>query len=136
MQDRHRLGDWLTLSVRTTDAVGTPTLPTDAPTAAIYSASTRVETVSLPIADRYKVTAFFKRHIQLDSDYSAGYYQVVYDWNISGGYHGTKVEHFQVVAGGDADGAVISVEKLERPEAQYLLYKVDSGAILAGRNPS
>lgn len=132
---RFHVGDSIPLAVSSEDNNGVPTLPTAAPTARIYSGSTLIETVSLPIWDRYKVTAYFQKRHRLGSSYSAGTYLVVYGWTISATSY-KKVAFFQVYSGGDADGNVIAAAAVERPEANYILYETESGSLMAGRNPS
>lgn len=129
------VGDGIPLALSSENASGTPTLPTTAPVARIYSGSTLIETVSLPICERYKTTAYFQKRHVLGSSYSAGRYHIIYQWVISGTTY-KRTACFDVASGGDADGNVIAAAAVARPEAQYVLYETESGKLQSGRNPS
>lgn len=130
-----QLGDFLPLTLQTvTGDETTPTLPTAAPTAKIFNASgTLVETISLPIHDPVGAVAYFQHKRQLDSTYSAGKYFICYQWTTTSA--GVQCQTFEILAGGDADGAVIGMAWFEVPEARNVVYQLDSGALRAGRNP-
>jgi hypothetical protein len=73
----------------------------------------------------------------LGSSFPAGRYRVSYHWTV-GGYAGEAEDNFEVAAGGDPAGAVISLCWYERPHANFLIMQLDpaSGRLLFGRNPS
>lgn len=135
---RFQLGDSIPLSLgtRTGDGVLGPQLPSAAPVAKTYDASgTLVETIKLPIKNRYKVTAYFEKRHRLSSSYSAGRYLIVYQWVISATtYQAAAV--FDIIEGGNADGAVIALQGVSRPEAIKVLYETESGKLNVGRNPT
>ena len=133
---RFHAGDSIPLSVPVENASGTPTLPDSAPVARIYRAGTLIETVSLPICDRYKTTAYFQKRHRLSASYTASAaYIIVYQFAISSTTY-RRVSWFSVYAGGDEDGTVIAAAAVERPEANIVLYETESGKLMAGRNPS
>ena len=133
-----QVGGWLPLRARCLTGSAVPTLPSSPVNvyATIYSdAGAVIDHLALSIMDRYLVTAHFGRCFQLDGDYSAGHYFVLYTWAIAGTFGG-DIDWFEVVAGGSASGAVVSAVELQRPEAKYLVHEYDSGTVAQGRNPS
>jgi len=133
---RYRQGDTVRLQVRCTDASQTPVLPADPPQATVYSpGNTKLLAASLPIRDRHSLTGLFSYPLYLGGDYAtAGHYQVRYVWK-TGSHHGIEVDQFEVIAGGHADGAVTSLYSYRRPQADFLVHGLESGKIIAGRNP-
>jgi hypothetical protein len=126
----------LTLSV--TDQNGTPQLPAAAPTARVRGdAGAVLQTMTLPILDRYGATGLFQTLLTLGNSFPAGRYRVSYHWT-SGSYTGETEDVFEVAPGGDPAGAVISMCWYERPHANFLVLQMDpaSGQLLFGRNPS
>lgn len=100
------------------------------------SAGTLKATVNIPIKDRHKETSFFQDSHLLDAtNYSVGRYNIVYQVTGAGTVFQTS-ECFDVVAGGDGDGQVISMANVQRPEGQHVLYETESGDLNAGRKPS
>lgn len=133
---RFQLGDWLPLCLQAHGSTYAPTLPDNAPTAKIFDASgTLVETLNMPINDRYgPTTALFMRRRLLDSSYSTGFYMVTYLWIVSStGY--AETQQFEIVAGGSADGNVIGNYWNETPAAGYVITSLDGGKLLTNRGP-
>lgn len=134
---RYQLGDLLPLNIWAVTVGGAQTLPDAAPTARIVAASdvtTAVKTISLPICDRYGALVRFHTMDPLDGDYSAGIYHIVYRYLHSTVANGHS-ETFEIVAGGDAAGAVIAAECVVDPHRASVLYCDDSGTIKVSRNP-
>lgn len=135
---RFRIGDHVPLQCVSLNGSRVPVKPDQAPTATIYNASGVIEGVRLPVKDRYNTAVaatFFQKRHRLSSSYSTGFHYVSYTWEHSGAQKG-GVDTFEVIAGGDSDGAVISAGKLERPDGAHFIYQTDSGALRAGRNPT
>jgi hypothetical protein len=63
-----------------------------------------------------------------------GTYQVAITYSIAG-TPGTVTSSFDVVAGGDSGGSVISLYAYDRPEARFVLAQLSSGKLVQGRNP-
>jgi hypothetical protein len=63
-----------------------------------------------------------------------GTYQVAITYTIAG-TPGTATSSFDVVAGGDSGGSVISLYAYDRPEARFVLAQLSSGKLVQGRNP-
>lgn len=132
---RYQLGVEVPLSVRTTNSAGSAALPAACPSIDVYSDSAKVVSgKQIPISDRYGVTALFRHGLFLSQLYTAGRYEVAYRWVI-GSYEGGQVDTFEVLAGGDGDGSVISMYHLRKPQASWIVQQRDSGKIMKGRNP-
>jgi hypothetical protein len=137
---RFQLGDWVPIVFRTTDSSGVLTAPTTtsdhAPIGAVYLGSTtKVEKFKLNIIDPVVSPATFTYRIRLSSSYSVGRYSIAILFTTgSGAYTGRKLFSFEVVGGGNTNGAITSGHSFERPEAYHYVHAVDSGQILEGRN--
>lgn len=131
---RYQLGDIVPLGVRATNGSGTPTVPDQAPVATIVSDSAQVLTLALPIVDRYGITAWFSYPLHLSGIFAAGTYRVVYDWVIGGTAYGSE-DTFEIAAGGDGEGAGLSMFWFGRPTSDFLLLQTDGGRIIRRRNP-
>jgi hypothetical protein len=73
-------------------------------------------------------------HVPLAKAFATGKYYVRHDWVI-GGVAGMRLLVFDIVAGGNVSGQVIGMEWFERPHGGYLVMQLDSGQIVAGKNP-
>jgi len=134
---RYKLGDHVPLLLLTRSASGTPTLPLDVPYAKVWdNTGTLVHNFFMPIADRFAVTGLFTHNMRLGGRFpTLGMYRVVYFYNLSGSYHGTDEDTFELIAGGDNDGTVISDYFYNRPFASFVVQQLDSGKLVSGRNP-
>jgi hypothetical protein len=63
-----------------------------------------------------------------------GTYQVTIAYAVAG-VPASITSSFDVVAGGDSGGQVISMYAYVRPEAKYVLAQLSSGKLVQGRNP-
>jgi len=135
---RYFLGQVVNVFVWTVDSNGTPTLPENPPYIDFRSDSALVQQVQMPIQDRYVVTGFFVYPLRLGSSYSAGRYTATHFYRVTGAnnFHGLGVDYFEVVAGGDSDGAIVTQAYWQRPEATYLIQQTESGNVNLKRNPS
>lgn len=132
---RYELGDEPTFQIVCRDVNKTPTVPTDCPTADVWSGTTKVVNQLIPVLDRYGTTAAFQFVFKLDSRFAVGQYSVDYRYKL-GATHVVETDHFEVIAGGNADGNVIAMTFYDRPHADFLVYQLDTGKIAAGRNPT
>lgn len=131
---RYRLGDFITFAFQATNANGTPVAPTAAPTLKTWaggSLSAPVDSIAMPV---HCLSGMFLYDLRLDGDYSAGAYVAACQW-VTGGSTFSEVFSFRVIAGGDADGNVIGAIRLNMPEAQKVVYQLDSGKLEYVRNP-
>lgn len=132
---RRQLGQFITLGVQCVDASGTPTLPTAPPQLEIWQGSTIVIAAKeIPINDRYRTTAMFLYRQPLDGRFSAGTYLASYTYTV-GSLGVFEVDSFEVMAGGNADGAAISLTQFTRPHARLMVWQTDMRKLLYGRNP-
>ena len=136
--NRYQLGDYLELAVQPTNASLTPTVPDDYPTAKIFDSSgTLIDTVTIPVVYKPSATEYyFERRWRLDSDYSAGTYMLVYQYETGAGANVVaQCQTFDIVAGGNSDGAVIGQYFQDVPEAQQVVYQLDGGRMVSRRFP-
>lgn len=132
---RYQLGQFVPLTVQCLDASGTPTLPTGPPTIDVWLGSTLIVAAKeIPILDRYGVTAMFRYRLPLDGRFSAGSYMVSYTYTV-GSLVVFDIDAFQITAGGDINGAVISMTEFVRPHAKFIVYQTDQRLLLYGKNP-
>jgi hypothetical protein len=131
---RYQLGKFLPLAVRCLDGNGSPVEPDTAPVAMLVGPSGPLDSVRLGIKDRFQLTGYFQTSQRLDSRFSAGNWQVVYNWTV-GGLPFTSRDDLEIVPGGHPDGAGLSLFYVPRPQADYLLLACDSGRIIRRRNP-
>ena len=97
-----------------------------------------VTQVQAPILDRYVATGLFVYPLRLNSSYTTGRYSATHFYRVTGAnnYHGLDVDYFEIVAGGDSDGSIVTQAYWERPEASYLIQQTESGNINLKRNPA
>lgn len=131
---RYQLGRFLPLAIRCRDADGIPVEPDTAPVALVAGPSGAIDSLRLGIRDRFQLTGYFQTNLRLDSRFTVGNYQVLYTWSIGGTAY-SEQDDFEVLPGGHADGAALSLFYVPRPQADYLLLGMDSGKILRRRNP-
>lgn len=132
---RRQLGQEIFLAVLTVDGNGTPTIPDNVPTMKIYTGSgTLVLARSIPIFDRYGTTGLFAYRQFLDGRFASGQYRVTYAWSISGTRY-LDEDGFEIVDGGNADGAVLAMTTFVKPQATFIVQDLSSGKTVKGRNP-
>ena len=123
---RFRWGDEVDFTV-------TPTGPPPAlPTATITDASSvTVASFSMWVLPGL---ASFAGSVFLSSAWALGTFTVTCQFSVSGSPV-TQVFTFDVVAGGDSGGDVISMYFYDRPEAGYVIAQLSGGLLAQGRNP-
>jgi len=132
---RYQIGQEVPLSVLTVNASRVPSFPTVAPHFEVFSSSAKLITGKLmPVMDRNGATGLFQALLRLDARFSAGRHQAVIHYKV-GTYYGQQVLDFDILAGGNASGAVEAMHWLERPHANFVVHQLDSGEIHKGRNP-
>lgn len=130
---RLQLGDTLDLVLQTTNGTA-PTAPDNPPQVKIWSASALVTNQEMPL-ERPVQTGLFHHRVYLGADYATGYYTFVILYRV-GSYYGVESGSFQVIPGGEQDGAVTSMYFFRRPQASFLVNERQTGKILKGKNPS
>lgn len=91
-------------------------------------------TVLLPYAPVRGTDYTYATLFQLPGGAALGTYTVTITYAIDG-TPWTDTSTFDVVAGGDSGGSVISLYAYDRPEARFVLAQLSSGKLVQGRNP-
>ena len=133
---RYQLGQEVVLGLVTLESTSLPDVPDYPVHVRIWSGGTKVLGKFIPIHDRYGTTAFFQYRQFIGAQFSAGTYHVNYHYVGSDGHGGIETDHFEVVAGGHADGTIIAMNYYNRPHADFVVTHLDSGKIQQRRNPS
>ncbi len=131
---RHQLGTYLDVWLQTTDANDSPVMPDQVPHLKLWSSSSLVTAEEMPLWDKTIQVGVFRTQLYLSSAYAAGLYEISVYYR-SGAKYGMEQHTFEVIAGGDADGQVLGMYFYHRPQADYIVYQVESGQILKGKNP-
>lgn len=133
---RKRLGEQIRLGVQCAPGnTRTPTAPDAAPTFRIYTeAGVNVVNGSLPPREKFTVTGLFEYMRQLNSLFSTGRHYVRYQYAISSTNY-VALDAFEIVTGGDTGGQVISMEFLDTPASDWILFQTDSGNTGINRGP-
>lgn len=66
--------------------------------------------------------------------FTVGTCQCVFRW-ITGGVSHVIVGYFEIVAGGNDDGAVISMFYFNTPQGKFIVHQTDAGILKMGKNP-
>ena len=133
---RRVLGDEIFLRVQCMNSSKQPAAPDAAPTVSIYNESgTRILTKSIPPLERYSTTGFFGYMQQLNSLFAVGRYAVYYSYTVSATQGDPGDDNFEVMGGGNTAGQVISMMYLDRPDSDFILAQLDSGATSINRGP-
>ncbi len=134
---KFQLGATVPLYLGCNDGTGALTVPDLPPQAKIFNGTTLVESKLMPIEDRYILTGWFRATLFLGRLYSTGFYTVVYYYSTgSEATHGVDTDNFEIVGGGNVNGAVVGTYFYSRPEANYIVQGLESGQIIKGRNPT
>lgn len=129
---RFQPGQVVTLGVSTVDGSANPAWPDAAPVATIRDSSSNViwsGKISLDGGAYH-----FSLPVFVGISYSVGTYQVTYAWAVNGTAVASS-DSFDVIAGGDIGGSVVSMYAYVRPEATYVVAQLSSGNLVQGRNP-
>jgi hypothetical protein len=131
---RVQQGDEYPLRVRTLGSAETLRRPTAAPLAEIYDASTGtlVWSGQLPPQSPRSVVGAFMYRLLLE--FPVGVYAVVYTYFV-GAEQMVKVEHFQIVEGGNAKGEVIAGVWTTQPTMRHIIMETITGDLFKGGNP-
>jgi hypothetical protein len=123
---RFQLGDVVRVEI------ATPDLPDDPPVAEVVApGGVTLRTVAMAYA---RDIGGFRVRLRLGSDYGVGTYTVAIGYPVAGVPQSIETS-FEVVAGGDAGGPVISLYAYDRPEGRYVLAQLGGGRLVQGRNP-
>lgn len=133
---RQRLGFTLDLVLQTRTLADVPADPDTTPTLKVFTAAGAIVLNKEVPVMRPRATGLFRYDLFLGPEFTAdAYYSYVFFYSI-GSYYGLEGGGFQVVPGGDFDGAVHSMYNFRRPQASYVVHGKERGVVLAGKNPS
>lgn len=122
---RFYLGQHVPISVQCTDGPESA-LPSQTPLVTIYDDNgDPVEAKRMPIVDRVAAPGLFILMLRLTSAYSPGHYSAAVQYIVASNPQ-LQTCYFEVVAGGSVNGAVISMQFYDRPQAKFLVQKLDS----------
>lgn len=134
---RYQQGQEILLVVACNNGGLVPATPNATPVVTFHKPDGSVALHRVMAADLQGVAVGIFRLPQfLDSLFSTtGAYRVVVRYEDSASRARVLCGHFRVLAGGDTDGAVVSMRPVRRPNANYLVYQTDGGHLARGRNP-
>jgi hypothetical protein len=133
---RFQLGVWLDVYLQCTNASRTPKMPDAVPKIKIRFAGTgNVEYTSLmPIVDKSINIGLFCSRVFLGQGFSVGMHSVEMTYSVAGSPF-VERRVFEISPAGDPKGQVLSSYYLHEPQADFVVYQVESGLILTGKNP-
>jgi len=88
----------------------------------------------IPPIEQTAITGLFGIMQPLNSSFAAGRYWVYYSYLVSTTQR-CAVDSFEILAGGNSGGQVISLAFLDRPDADWMVGQLDSGASIVARGP-
>jgi hypothetical protein len=98
------------------------------------SSNADVVSKPIPLLDKTIQLGLFAYHIFLDDNFSVGSYTVDLFYAV-GSKNGIETHNFSIIAGGDPNGCALGMYWYHRPHADFVVYQVESGKILRGKNP-
>lgn len=137
---RFQRGDSIPLSYSCVDINGATVLPNQAPTASIHSTAGTLQGTAIKLPVKHAdinssgtLLGFFsKRHFigSLSTGRYNIFYQLASDPTII-----KRVDNFDVIAGGSANGDVIAIDYTPQFGRQAIQYDTEDGNIFLGKNP-
>jgi hypothetical protein len=131
---RYQVGQDVPLQVQCVDNNGDAAEPAVAPVARLYRDGAFVRAVEVPAETDPDVTGRFRGRYTLGDGDAPGHYGIVYLYGTLGLQRG-DCDQFEVVAGGDPSGPVLSAYSLQRPEGDYVLAHLSAGRLASGQTP-
>ena len=110
-------------------------VPSSHPTVEVRSESDVVHSGRVPADDQGVATGVFRGPLMLDHRFAVGRHHAIFRWLDSGSHPRVEVQEFEIIPGGSADGSLIAMQSVERPQANYLIFQTDAGRLIRGRNP-
>lgn len=134
---RFRQGDTVPLFCACKNATGGLAMPNDSPTVKIWDPlAGLVSSFQIPVVDRYDQVGLFLGQLRLGIPYAnVGLWSATYTYLMPDGTNGIQQDTFEIMEGGNPDGNVVSMYWYERPWADFVVQQLDSGKLVAGRNP-
>ncbi len=131
---RKQLGSELFVGVLCTGANKKPAAPVTAPVMQVLSSSGPVGSMSLPAVDANFITGLFGYRLFLGALFAVGLYTVVYTYQIGATVYADQ-DTFEIIPGGDPNGAVVSLFPFLPGVNTFLIKQLDGGALVFGKNP-
>lgn len=131
---RQQLGTYLDVFLQVTDAASTPIMPDGVPSIKILKGSVVVHKGLMPILDKTNQIGLFKSTIFLGGEFSVGTFSVRMGYAV-GGTPFLQTRSFEVMPAGNPLGQVLGMYYLHVPQCDFVVYSVESGSILRGKNP-
>lgn len=129
---RFQLGDFVPLFIPPMDENGVPGLP-DTGNVTVWDASSVGSSLATAVIPKRDDTPTFFLALPLDGTYAAGKtYIVTYEWTVGGDAMGGAWT-FEVVAGGDTEGAILGMTAVGYPAEDQIVYLTDAGTLRQGR---
>lgn len=88
----------------------------------------------IPLLDKSIQIGLFAYHILLDDTFSVGAYTVDLFYTV-GAKNRIESHNFSILPGGHPDGCALGMTWYHRPHADFIVYQVETGRILKGKNP-
>lgn len=134
---RQQLGTWLDVYLPCVNASRTPTMPDAVPTIKITrdSDSAVVYNGLMPVVEKTGSTlGLFCARLLLGSGFSVGLHSVrlVY---VRSGLAVIEDRKFEIMPAGNSAGQALSMYYFHHPSAEHVVYQLESGEILRGKNP-
>lgn len=126
------LGQFVRVPYAAASNTGVPSQPAAAPIIAFYGEDgTKILAGRMPPLDPIAAVGLFSFTQQLDEQFEDEGHFVAH---VTDGSY-SEVHRFQILPGGNAGGAVISQRFYSRPEADFIVGKLDSDKRFIARNP-
>jgi hypothetical protein len=133
---RYQLGDTVNVILLCHDANRTPGMPNNVPLMKVWDPGNNLVLAAfMPILDQYIKPGLFYYQLLLDTNFDVGNYGLTFYWQ-QGSYSGIESSNFEIVPGGDPDGAVISMFFYYRPQANFVMQQLEAGKVIEKRNPT
>lgn len=131
---RTQLGTILDVYLQTLNASGVGTMPDEVPLMKVWLGATLKLSAEMPVFDKTVTIGLFRYQLFLGTGYSVGQYTIGLHYSIAGSSF-NESRTFDVIAGGDQHGQVLSMAWLHKPQVDFAVYQTESGEVLAGKNP-
>lgn len=131
-----QLGEWLDVVLQCKDIDGTPSMPVEPPFLTIWNSSGTSEYArEMPVSEKEGVSiGLFVAKVFLGSGFSMGEHGLQIAFTV-GSDSFLAHRTFRITEGGSARGIALGAYFYRRPNANHVVYQVESGSVLKGTNP-
>lgn len=132
---QYQAGQFALVAMRALDTSGAPVWPEEAPGMMVLRCTdnTVVSTRKIALFER-SVVGYFQDRIQLDATFTVGGYDVLFTYKVAGAQRMQQCR-FEVVAGGDPDGAIIAAYFVRSDQQSHVIIQTDTGICARHKNP-